>query len=451
MAAFRAFYNSITFVFDFIPYTMRYKALPTELFKQNRANYAKRLKKNSLAVFVSNDIITRSADAGYKWRQNPDLFYLTGIDQEETFLILFPDAPEAKYREVLFVRRTSEQIMVWEGKKHTMEEASKISGIKTVLWSEQFDAILDMLMHYTENVYLNSNEHDRSTSMGEATEIQFAKKLMAKFPIHKYERSSPIMHDLRLSKSKYEVDLMKEAVDITRKGFLRALKFIKPGVWEYEVEAELVHEYLTNRGTGFAYEPIVATGENACVLHYVSNDAQCQAGELLLMDCAAEYANYNADLTRTVPVSGKFTKRQKNVYNAVLRVHNEARNMMKAGVVLNELNGEVGKIMENELLGLKLLNKTAIKNQNPAAPAYKKYFPHGTAHFLGLDVHDVGNRFAKLKAGTVLTCEPGIYIREEKLGIRLENNIVITNGKPLDLMANTPIEAEEIEDLMNSK
>ena len=430
---------------------MRYAALPTDLFKQNRANYAKRLKKNSLAVFVSNDIVTRSADASYKYRQNPDLFYLTGIDQEETFLILFPDAPEAKYREVLFVRRTSEQIMIWEGKKHTIEEAAKISGIKTVLWSEQFDAILDMLMHYTDNVYLNSNEHDRSTSMGEATEILFAKKLMAKFPLHKYERSAPIMHDLRLSKSKYEVDLMKEAIDITRKGFLRALKFIKPGVWEYEIEAELIHEYLSNRGTGFAYEPIVATGENACVLHYVSNDMQCKAGEMVLMDCAAEYANYNADLTRTVPVSGKFTKRQKDVYNAVLRVHNEARSMMRAGVVLNELNLEVGKIMESELIGLKLLKKEDVKNQSKSAPLYKKYFPHGTSHFLGLDVHDVGNRFGKLKAGAVLTCEPGIYIREEKLGIRIENNILVTNGKPTDLMANIPIEAEEIEELMNSK
>lgn len=430
---------------------MRYQALPTELFKLNRANYTKKLKKNSLAVFVSNDIVTRSADASYKYRQNPDLFYLTGIDQEETFLILFPDAPEARYREVLFVRRTSEQIMIWEGKKHTIEEAAKVSGIKTVLWSEQFDAILDMLMHYTENVYLNSNEHDRSTSMGEATEILFAKKLMAKFPLHKYERSAPIMHDLRLSKSKYEVDLLKEAMNITRKGFLRALKFIKPGVWEYEIEAELIHEYLSNRATGFAYEPIVATGENACVLHYVSNDVQCKAGEMVLMDCAAEYANYNADLTRTVPVSGKFTKRQKDVYNAVLRVHNEARSMMKAGEVLNDLNLEVGKIMESELIGLKLLKKEDVKNQSKAAPLYKKYFPHGTAHFLGLDVHDVGNRFGKLKAGAVLTCEPGIYIREEKLGIRIENNILVTNGKPTDLMANIPIEAEEIEELMNSK
>jgi Xaa-Pro aminopeptidase len=430
---------------------MRYNPINAALFKLNRANFAKRMKKNSLAVFVSNEIVTRSADAAYKWRQNPDLYYLTGIDQEETSLLIFPDAPQPQYREVLFIRKTNEHIMWWEGKKHSIEEAIKLSGIQTVLWSDQFHSILDMLLHYTENVYLNTNEHDRSTSMGEATEIKFARELINKFPLHKYERSSPIMHSLRVSKSTHEVEAMKQAIEITRKGFLRALKFIKPGVWEYEIEAELIHEYLSNRAEGFAYEPIIATGENACVLHYITNNAQCKAGELVLMDAAAEYANYNADLTRTVPVNGKFTKRQKEVYNAVLRVHNEARNMMRTGIVLNELNTEVGKVMESELIKLKLLTKEDVKKQSKANPAYKKYFPHGTAHFLGLDVHDVGNRFEKLKAGAVLTCEPGIYIREEKLGIRLENNILITSGKPVDLMANIPIEADEIEEIMNSK
>jgi Xaa-Pro aminopeptidase len=430
---------------------MRYSSINSALFKLNRNKFARKMKKNSLAVFVSNDIITRSADASYKWRQNPDLYYLSGIDQEETSLIIFPDAPAEMYREVLFIRKTNEHVMWWEGRKHTLEEAAQLSGIKTVMWSDQFNTILDMLMHYTERVYLNTNEHDRSTSMGEATEIKFARELMSKFPIHKYERSSPILHSLRASKSTHEVEAMKQAMEITRKGFLRTLKFIKPGVWEYQIEAELIHEYLSNRGTGFAYEPIIATGENACVLHYITNNAQCKAGELVLMDAAAEYALYNADLTRTVPVSGKFTKRQKDVYNAVLRVHNEARAMMKAGVVLNEINSEVGKVMESELIKLKLITKDDVKKQSKASPAYKKYFPHGTAHFLGLDVHDVGNRFEKLKAGAVLTCEPGIYIREEKLGIRLENNILITNGKPVDLMANIPIEAEEIEELMNSK
>ena len=298
---------------------MRYENIAPDLFKLNRKNFTQQLKKNSLAVFVSNELPTRSADAAYKWRQNPDLFYLSGIDQEETFLILFPDAPETKYREILFVRRTNEQIMVWEGKKHTIEEARQISGIETVYWSDSFHDIFNMLMHYTGHVYLNSNEHDRSISMGETSEMRFARKVLSDFPLHKYERSAPVMHNLRVSKSKYEMELMQKAVDITHKGFLRVLQFVKPGVWEYEVEAEMTHEYIINRGTGHAYEPIVATGANACVLHYVSNNNQCKTGELLLLDCAAEYANYNADLTRTIPVNRKFTARQKKIYNAVLK------------------------------------------------------------------------------------------------------------------------------------
>ena len=430
---------------------MRYDNINPELFKLNRKNFTKQMKKNSLAVFVSNDIITRSADSSYKWRQNPDLFYLTGIDQEETFLILFPDAPEAKHREILFSRKTNEYLMWWEGKKHTVQSAQMTSGIDNVMWNDQFDPIFNMLMHYAEHVYLNANEHDRSISMGEASEIKFVRKVQHDFPLHKYERSAPIMHQLRAAKSNYEVALLNRAIDITKKGFMRTLQMIKPGVWEYEIEAALIHEYIANRGTGHAYEPIIATGENACVLHYISNDAQCKAGELVLMDTAAEYANYNADLTRTVPVSGKYTKRQKDVYNAVLRVHREVRDMMKVGEVMNEINQEAGKLMEAELIKLKLLGKDEVRKQDKAAPLYKKYFPHGTAHFLGLDVHDLGNRYEKLKAGSVLTCEPGIYIREEKLGIRIENNILITSGKPVDLMANIPIEADEIEELMNSK
>lgn len=430
---------------------MRYSIINDELFKQNRKNFTKQMKRDAIAIFVSNALATRSADAAYKWRQNPDLFYLSGIDQEETMLILFPDAPEEKYREILFVRRTSEQIMIWEGKKHTQEEATKLSGIKTVMWTESFDSIVGLLLHYAETIYLNTNEHDRALSMDGTYELTFAKDIQSKFPLHKYERSAPILHQLRAVKSNYEIGLLNRAIEITYQGYMRALKFIKPGVWEYEIEAELVHEYLRNRATGFAYEPIVATGGNACVLHYVSNDAKCAAGDLLLMDCAAEYANYNADLTRTVPVNGKYTKRQKEVYNAVLRVHNEARDMMRAGVILNEFNGEVGKLMESELVGLKLLKKEDIKKQDAKNPLYKKYFPHGTAHFLGLDVHDVGNRYEKLKAGAVLTCEPGIYIREENIGIRIENNILVTKDKPIDLMAGIPIEADEIEELMNSK
>jgi Xaa-Pro aminopeptidase len=430
---------------------MRYDNINAELFKLNRKNFTKQMKKNSLAVFISNDVVTRSADSSYNWRQNPDLFYLTGIDQEETFLILFPDAPEAKHREVLFTRKTNDYLMWWEGKKHSVESAQRTSGIENVIWSDQFDSIFNMLMHYAENVYLNTNEHDRSISMGEASEVKFARKVINDFPLHKYERAAPIMHQLRAAKSNYEVALLNCAIDITKKGFIRVLKSIKPGIWEFEIEAELTHEYVTNRATGHAYTPIIASGENACILHYISNDMQCKDGELVLMDAAAEYANYNADLTRTVPVNGRFTKRQKDVYNSVLRVHRELKDMMKAGAILNELNLEAGKLMESELIKLKLITKDEVKKQDKASPAYKKYYPHGAAHFLGLDVHDLGNRFEKLKSGAVLTCEPGIYIREEKLGIRIENNILVTNGKPVDLMANIPIEVEEIEDIMNSK
>ncbi|CAM6000935.1 unnamed protein product [Sphagnum balticum] len=409
------------------------------------------MKPKSVAIFVSNDLMTKSADASYKWRQNPDLFYLSGIDQEDTFLVLFPDAPVPEWREILFVRKTDEQIRTWEGNKLTKETAASASGITEVRWSDSFPASLPSLLYQAENVYLNTNENDRSGDTTESAEFKFATKMKQRFPVHSYLRAAPIMAGLRASKSAYEVALLKKAVEITEKGFRRLLKFVKPGVWEYEIEAELIHEYIRNRGTGHAYEPIIASGENACVLHYIANDQQCQKGDLLLLDCAAEYGNYNADLTRTIPVSGRYTPRQKAVYNTVLKVMREARSMMKEGLVLYELNTEVGKIMESELITLKLLNKADVKKQDPRNPLFKKYFPHGTAHFLGIDVHDIGNRYTKLKAGAVLTCEPGIYIREEKIGIRIENNILITKGKPTDLMATVPIEAEEIEELMNSK
>ena len=429
---------------------MRYDAIDSKLFELNRKNFVKQMKPKSMAIFVSNDLMTKSADAYYKWRQNPDLFYLSGIDQEDTFLVLFPDAQLPEWREVLFVRRTDEHTRVWEGNKLTREQAGVASGIKTVKWSESFQPMLAQLMYQAEQVYLNLNENDRSGDTTESGEFKFAVKLQKRYPLHHYHRSAPIMAALRTVKSSYEIAQLQKAIDITEKGFRRLLKFVKPGVWEYEVEAEMTHEYLRNRASGHAYEPIVAAGENACVLHYVANDQQCKKGDLLLLDCAAEYGNYNADLTRTIPVSGRYTPRQKDVYNAVLRVMKEARSMMKDGMILWEFNASVGKIMEAELIKLKLIDKTDVKKQDTSNPLYKKYFPHGTAHFLGLDVHDIGNRYAKLKAGAVLTCEPGIYIREEKIGIRIENNILITKGKPTDLMANIPIEADEIEELMNS-
>ncbi len=429
----------------------RYDAINSELFVNNRKKFCKELKKNSIAIFVSNGAMPDSADANHKWRQNPDLFYLTGIDQEDTYLVLFPDAPNEKMRELLFVRRTNAVLETWEGRKLSKEQAVITSGIKEVRYSDDILSTLHAYMHLANHIYLNTNEHDRSSWKVETYETRFAQQVMAAFPLHKFERSAPIMAELRAKKSTAEVALLNRAIDITKKGFLRTLGFVKPGVWEYEVEAELTHEYIRNRATRHAYEPIVATGENACILHYNANNTQCKSGELLLMDCAAEYANYCSDLTRTIPVSGRFTKRQKDVYNAVLRVHNAARAMMQPGIILTEFNAEVGKLMEAELIGLKLLKLTEVKKQNANDPLYKKYFPHGTAHFLGLNTHDVGSRYAKIEAGAVLTCEPGIYIREEKIGIRLENNILVTKDKPVDLMAGIPIEAEAIEELMNSK
>ncbi len=430
---------------------MRYDSINPELFKQNRKNLAKELKKNSIALLTSNVAMPDSADAFYKWRQNPDLFYLTGIDQEETFLMIFPDASVPEYREVLFIRQPNEHLETWEGKKLSKEQARRISGIEEVRWSSEIFGFAFSLMHLAEHVYLNTNEHDRASWKIDTYEVKFAERIMQSFPLHRYERLAPVMADLRMRKSTLEIALLNKAIEITRMGFMRTLKFVKPGVWEHEVEAELTHEYIRNRATRHAYEPIVASGENACFLHYNANNQQCRAGDLLLMDCAAEYANYCADLTRTIPVSGKFTKRQKDVYNAVLRIHNQAKTMMKPGINLFEFNKQVGDLMEGELIKLKLMKLTDVKKQDKRNPLYKKYFPHGTAHFLGLNTHDVGSRYKKVQAGVVLTCEPGIYIREEKIGIRLENNILVTKEKPIDLMANIPIEADEIETLMNTK
>ncbi|MFN8277831.1 MAG: aminopeptidase P N-terminal domain-containing protein [Chitinophagales bacterium] len=430
---------------------MRYHAINNNLFIQNRRNFTKKMKPGAIAIFTSNDLMTKSGDMHYKWHQSPDLFYLTGIDQEHTMLVLFPDAPMKAWKEMLFVRRTDETLKVWEGEKLSREKAAQVSGISEVRWADTFEQALPAMMYQAEHVYLNTNENDRSGDTTESAEFKLAKKIMQRFPLHQYVRSAPILTELRMIKSAEEIALIRNAIAITEKGFRRLLKFVKPGVWEFEVEAELTHEYIRNRGTGHAYEPIVASGANACILHYIENNAPCQAGDLMLLDCAAEYANYASDLTRTIPVSGKFSSRQKKVYNAVLRVMQTARSMMKEGMVLADYNTAVGEIMQEELLGLRLITKTDIRKQHPQMPAYKKYFPHGTAHFLGLDVHDAGNRYAKLKAGAVLTCEPGIYIPEEKMGIRLENNILITKGKPVDLMASIPVEADEIETLMNAK
>jgi len=430
---------------------MKYAPIKSQLFIDNRSKFRQALKPCSIALFVSNDILPTNADGAFGFRQNSDLFYLTGVDQEDTILMIFPDVKDGKHREVLFIKETNEHIAIWEGAKLTKEQASAVSGIEHVYWHSEFEKLFKGFVFQAENIYLNSNEHSRRYIDMETAEMRFAKWMREKYPLHKYERSAPIMHRIRSVKSLYEIELIQQACNITEKGFRRLLGFVKPGVWEYEIEAELIHEFVRNRSQGFAYGPIIASGFNACVLHYVENNKQCKDGDVLLLDVAAEYANYASDLTRAIPVGGKYTKRQKEVYNSVLRVMKAATAMLTVGNTFEKYNKAVGELMTEELLKLGLLKTEDVKNQKPEWPAYKKYFMHGTSHFLGLDVHDVGFFHEPLQAGMVFTCEPGIYIREENLGIRLENNILITRSGQDDLMKNIPIEADEIEELMNKK
>jgi Xaa-Pro aminopeptidase len=430
---------------------MRYLPIGKELFIQNRQNLAKLLPPHSMAIFHSNDIMPTNADGTMGFRQNNDLFYLSGIDQEESILMLFPDSQEPKHREVLFLRETNEHIAIWEGHKYTKEEATETSGITSIFWTQDFSRILHGLMTECEYVLLNTNEHTRAVIEVETREARFIRFMKERYPLHDYKRVAPLMHQLRAIKSETEIELIKTACSITEKAFRRLLTFVKPGVMEYEIEAELYHEFLRNRSKGPAYTPIIASGANACVLHYIENNQFCKDGDVLLLDVAAEYANYASDMTRSIPVNGRFSPRQRQVYDAVLRVMKEARQMLVTGNIWDEYHKEVGKVMEKELIGLGLLDATAVKNQDPDKPLYKKYFMHGTSHFLGLDVHDVGNKYRRFEPGMVFTCEPGIYIPEESLGIRLENNILITKDGNIDLMASIPIEAEEIEELMNSR
>ena len=428
---------------------MRYQTQPQALFIKNRKKLAQKLLPNSLAVFHSNDIMPTNADGTMRFRQNNDLFYLTGIDQEESILVLCPDFPNEQMREILFIRKTNEHIAVWEGHKYTQEEAFETSGIQNIQWVESLESTFNSLMALSENVYLNTNEHLRAEVRVETRDARFIKYCQERFPLHHYHRVARLMHQLRAVKEPEEIDQLKIACDITEKGFRRILQYIKPGVMEYEIEAEFMHEFLMNRSRGFAYEPIIASGPSACVLHYIENNKACKDGDLILFDVAAEYGNYNADMSRTIPVNGRFTKRQRQVYDAVLRVHRSASDILRPGVNIQDYHKEVGKIMEGELIQLGLLDKTDVANQDPTQPLYKKYFMHGTSHHLGLDVHDVGTMYEPIVPGMVFTVEPGIYIPEEGLGIRLENNIVIQDNGFLDLMENIPIEAEEIEELMN--
>ena len=429
---------------------MKYSSIDNNLFLSNRANFSKQLKTNSIAIFQANDEFPRSGDQTHIFKQNADLFHLSGIDQEQTILVLFPDCPNPLYEEVLFLRQTSEQIAVWEGHKYTIEEARKASGIKSIFWLDEFWNILPTIIHYANTIYLNTNENDRYAHQVTYRDLRFISDMKQRYPLHQYERSALIMRDLRPVKSKIEIDLTQKACNITKDALVRVLKFVKPGVNEYEIEAEIIHEFIRQGATGHAYNPIIASGPNANILHYTANNQICKNGDVILFDFGAEYGNYNADLSRSVPVSGKFTPRQKDVYNAVLRVMNEAKKMIIAGTIWNEYHEEVGKIMESELIGLGLLDKHDVAKQDPAMPLYKKYFMHGTSHHLGLDVHDFASRYKPFEAGNILTCEPGIYIQREGLGMRLENNILITSDGNIDLMADTPIELDEIEEIMNS-
>jgi Xaa-Pro aminopeptidase len=429
---------------------MKYLPIDKNLFIENRKRFVKYMKPNTIALFISNDDYPRNGDQFFPFRQNSDIFYLTGLDQAKTILLLYPDSNRDEFREIVFTEETSELIAIWYGHKYTKEEATKISSIENIQWLSEFNKILIDLMANCEGVYLNSNENIRFQTEVQYTDMRFINEIKEKYPLHQYYRSAPIMKTLRTIKSKVEVDLMKTACNITGIAFDKVMKFVKPGVMEYEVEAEIIHEFIRNRANGHAYYPIIASGASACVLHYIENNKECKDGDLLLMDFGAEYANYAGDLSRTIPVNGKFSQRQKDCYNAVLRVMKEAQKMLVVGTTIDRYHDKVCKLMEQELIGLGLFTEQNVKKQDPKNPLYFKYYMHGTSHFMGLDVHDIGFKQEPLQAGMVFSCEPGIYILDEGIGIRIENDILVTEDGPVDLMANIPREVEEIEEIMNS-
>lgn len=430
---------------------MKYDRIDKALYIANRQKFTAQMAAGSLAIFNSNDIYPVSADSTLPFAQHRDILYLSGVDQEESILVLFPNASNPAHREVLFLKETSELIAIWEGEKLTKQTAFETSGIQTVYWLQQFPTIFKQMMSEASGIYLNTNEHLRANTEVETREDRFIKQVKQDYPAHQVHKAAPIMHKIRSVKEAIELDLMQTACNITEAGVRRLLGFIKPGVWEYEIEAELAHEFLRKRSKGFAYTPIIASGKNACVLHYIENNQQCLDGDVILLDVGAEYANYSSDLTRCIPVNGRFTARQKAVYNAVLHVKNEATKLLVPGTIMAEYHKQVGTLMEEQLVNLGLISMEDIKNQDPAWPAYKKYFMHGTSHFLGLDTHDVGLWHEPIVANMVFTVEPGIYIPEEGLGIRLEDDVVVqASGTPFNLMGNIPIEADEIEALMNA-
>ena len=429
---------------------MKYDKINSELFKKNRKNFIAKMKPNSVAFFNSNDIYPVSADSTLPFEQQRDIFYLSGVDQEESVLMLTTNSEKTRYKEVLFLKETSPHIAVWEGPKLDKNQAYETSGIETVFWLDEMEKIIDDVMQNCETIYYNHNEHYRAKVEVETREERFNKWIESKFENKRKERSNPILQRLRSIKDPIEIKLIQRACDITQKGFRRILNFVKDGVWEYEIEAEFIHEFLKNRSKKFAYTPIIASGNNANILHYIENNKQCRDGELILMDVGAEYANYSSDMTRTIPVSGRYTQRQKDIYNAVLRVKNNATKMLVTGTDWKKYHVEVGKLMTSELLGLKLLDKSDIQNETKDKPAYKKYFMHGTSHHMGLDTHDYGLLDDPMVENMVFTVEPGIYLPDENFGVRLEDDVVIQkNGSPINLMKDIPIEIEEIEDLMN--
>ncbi len=427
---------------------MKYLPIPSKLYEQNRQRFIAKMKPNSLAIFPCSPVFPKSGDGTYGYKPDADVLWLSGITQEKTIVVLYPDNPDKNAREVLVLLRPNELLEKWVGHKFRKDEATAISGIKNVQWLDGFDTMIQVMMNNAETVYLNTNEHNRLDTELPRTDLLFVREFMAKFPVHTYDRAARLMRDIRAVKTAEEVEVVKQAIDITHKAFNRTLKFVKPGVMEYEIEAEITHEFLRNRATGHAYGCIIASGDRARTLHYEENNAECKAGELLLMDFGAEYGNYNADLTRTIPVSGKFTERQKEVYNACLAVHNHGKNILKPGIRFPDYVKSINEEMERQLLKIGLITQEDIKNQDPENPAFRKYFYHGVSHHLGLVVHDVGSYVDEVQEGMLFTIEPGIYIEEEQMGIRIENNIWITKDGNQDLFANIPITVEEIEAAM---
>jgi len=430
---------------------MRYKPLDNTLFKNNRETFCNQMDENSIAIFYANDQCPRNGDQYHPYRQSSAFFYLTGVEQEKSILMLAPQSPNHQLREALFLLKTNETLEIWEGHKYTFEEATTISGIKNVFLLDDFDASLKELMSYFDKVYFNSNDYIKFFPEVESRETRLGMGVQKCYPLHQYRRAAPLLTKQRLIKSQEEIDLLKTACKITNEAFRRVLSFTTPGVFEYEIEAEITHEFIRQTSTGHGYAPIIASGKNACVLHYTENDKVCGSDDLLLMDFGAEYANYTADMSRTIPVNGKFSQRQKACYNAVLNVMKEVKKLYVPGNTIYDINESANRLMEEEMIGLGLIAKDAQRNSDATQALLKKYFMHGSSHFLGLDVHDVGAKHEVLKPGMVLTCEPGIYIQEEHIGIRIENDILVTDGEPLDLMEYFPIEVEEIEKLMQAK